>query len=784
VRNQILCILLIFPGLILGQKLSGTVKDQAGNPLLGVNVQLSGTEIGTSTNELGEFDLELKEGYEGNLVISFIGYRSQSIPIQEIKGQLEVILIEDRLGLEEIVVSGNREAISRYQNPIIIETLNPELFDQVAALSLAEGLSFSPGLRIENNCQNCGFTQVRLNGMEGAYSQILLNSRPVFSSLMAVYGLEMIPANMIERVEVVRGGGSVLYGGNAIGGTVNIITSEPKSAGFHSQTQIQSIAGEAWERSQSVGFSTLSKDGSFGLQSFAFIRDREPWDANQDGFSEITNLQNLTLGLNATWKPKARTKLSTDLFLIDEFRRGGSDFDLLPHQSRVAEQLEHYVVGGGLSWEQLSANSKHLYSIYGSALQTQRASYYGAGGRVLNAGDSLTEDDLLALNAYGNTRDLSSAMGTQYSWKGWKRFQITLGSEWNYNEVKEEMPGYTRYTNQTLSNWGTYAQILWNPNSRWKIQAGNRLDISWLDGNYRLLMNETSEKNRFINLAPRFSLQYQANENWQLRTSYAQGFRVPQAFNEDLHIETVGGAALFVLIGDDLVPETSHSINSSLEYLIINNKHQHKIVLSGFYTILENPFVLIDRQALDNGTSAQTKTNGQGALVRGASIEYQGAIGMGLQIDAAFTAQENLYQEDLILWESNVPDDNLQVSTSEMLRSPNLYGYLRANYNHGQFGYSAALNYTGGMLLSRLIDLETEEIELLRSPEFFDLQASVEYRFYEKGSWNWSLKGGVKNIFNAFQKDLPVGADRDASYIYGPLLPRTYFLSIKLDLQP
>ena len=98
---------------------------------------------------------------------------------------------------------------------------------------MAEGLNYSPGLRIEDNCQNCGFTQIRMNGLQSHYTQILINSRPVFSDLAAVYGIELIPANMIERVEVVRGGGSAMYGSNAIAGVINIITKENKNSKIH-----------------------------------------------------------------------------------------------------------------------------------------------------------------------------------------------------------------------------------------------------------------------------------------------------------------------------------------------------------------------------------------------------------------------------------------------------------------------------------------------------------------------------------------------------------------------
>ena len=108
-----------------------------------------------------------------------------------------------------------------------MNVIGPKLLDVTQSVCLAQGLNFQPGVRTEDNCQNCGFTQVRINGLDGHYSQILVNSRSVFSSLNGVYGLEQIPANMIDRVEVVRGGGSALFGASAIGGTINIITKEP-----------------------------------------------------------------------------------------------------------------------------------------------------------------------------------------------------------------------------------------------------------------------------------------------------------------------------------------------------------------------------------------------------------------------------------------------------------------------------------------------------------------------------------------------------------------------------
>lgn len=762
------------------------MQDRKGAGLLGVAIRLDPSAQGTVTDAHGHFRIR----YDGSkpqsqLTLSHLGYRSKTIELGKPRDLGLIILQEDRLGLEEVVVSGDRKGVSRYNSPVIVETLKPELFEQIAALSLAEGLSFSPGLRVENNCQNCGFTQLRINGLNGAYSQILLNSRPIFSSLMGVYGLEMFPASMIEKVEIVRGGGSALYGGNAIGGTVNIITKEPQENRFFLQQQSQLIGGLALDLNTSFGASLSSKNKASGFNLFGFQRNRDWWDANADGFSEITALRNQTLGLNAFWKPQTRSKWSLDVFSINEYRRGGSDFALLPHQSRVAEQLEHRILGGGLAYEHLSSNGNHQYSLYSSGQRTNRDSYYGAGGRIIAAGDSLSAADLLALNAYGYAEDYSFVAGSQYHWMPLKAFQFSLGSEYQNNVVREEMAGYQRGIDQSAGVWGTYLQATWQMLSTLKLQGGSRLDYSTINGTYTLGNDEVSQDEDFLNLSPRINVQYTADDKWQFRASYARGFRVPQAFNEDLHIETVGGAALFIQFDENLEAEISNSFNSSIEYLFYNDLSEHKLLLTAFYTLLDNPFVLIEREPLANGTAVQLKSNGTAALVRGLNIEYQAAYRNGLQLQAAFTAQEAFYQDEQTLWESAPGEDLQRVRSDQFLRTPNLYGYCNLDYDISEkWNLSAALTYTGSMTLARLIDPVTEALVLSSSQSFFDFQTATEYRFIDKENWTLKLKGGVKNLFDAYQSDLPTGANRDASYVYGPILPRTYFLSIKLDYLP
>ena len=152
--------------------------------------------------------------------------------------------------------------------PVVVHVMTPKLFENTNSVCLAQGLSFQPGLRVETNCQNCGFQQVRINGLDGPYTQLLLDGKALFSSLNGVYGIEQIPAGMIERVEVMRGGGSALYGANAIGGTVNIITKEPLNNLFMISHNLIAIGNSAYDNTTSLNASLIFRNR--GTQAYHF----------------------------------------------------------------------------------------------------------------------------------------------------------------------------------------------------------------------------------------------------------------------------------------------------------------------------------------------------------------------------------------------------------------------------------------------------------------------------------------------------------------------------------
>lgn len=768
----------------------GTIKGRVlvqNAPKEGASVFIPSTGKGTQTDREGTFELRNITPGNYQLAVSLLGYkpllRQVAVNAAELL-ELSFELEEDPLQLEQVVVTGTRSAVPRYNAPVVVSTITPKTFEATQSLSLADGLNFSPGLRLENNCQNCGFTQLRMNGLGGPYSQILINSRPVFSALAGVYGLDMLPANMVERVEVVRGGGSVLYGGNAIAGTVNVITRDPLLNTMEVGLNQAFTNGTAPDRTLTLNGTVVSHHGDKGISFYGYNRSREPWDANGDGFSELTKLRNNTFGFDAFWNTTDRSKLRLGAYAISEFRRGGNRFDLAPHQTDITEQVDHKIIGTNFSYEQYSANRKHKFTTYASAQFVRRDSYYGGGGRVLQPGDSLTEADVLAINAYGTSVDKSIVVGQQYTADLRPNAQLTAGAEYIYNDVTDAMPGYGRSIVQQVGTLGTFAQLDWKPAERWNVLAGLRYDRVGIDGNYDFKEEKFANDRQLGIMVPRLSVLYKITDALKARASFAQGYRAPQAFDEDLHIETVGGAAKFIRLSPDLEMERSNSYTASLNYGKTINGRQYSFLAEGFFTRLNNPFILSDQTELPSGVAVITKRNGEGASVYGVNLEGNIAFSRKLILQTGATLQRAVYDEEEVIWEPE-PGDNLPVAaTTRILRTPNAYGYGTLQYNPTErwaLAYSGVV--TGSMVVPHIIDPDNEQTVIKSTPSFFEHNLRVSYTLPFGDDLSMQLFGGVQNMFNAFQRDFDVGPLRDAGYIYGPARPRTLFIGFKMNIR-
>lgn len=330
------------------------------NSLPYATVLIVETGAGTVTDADGYFKLKKVPAGKYTLKVNSVGYAQQTKEVNvsnEYTVDVHFVLSEETIMTDEVVVSANRNETSRKLAPVVVNVMNNKLFEMVNSTDLAKSLSYQSGLRVENNCQNCGFPQVRINGLEGPYSQILINSRPVMSALSGVYGLEQIPVNMIERVEVVRGGGSALFGANAVGGTINIITKDPVNNSFQVSTNMSNLGGKSWEQYMGANASLVSSDNTYGIALYQSYRNRNPYDADGDGFSELGKLNMNTFGLRAYYRPTHFSRISLEYHTTNEFRRGGSNFNLQPHEADICEQTKHIINSGGLTYDVFSMNT-------------------------------------------------------------------------------------------------------------------------------------------------------------------------------------------------------------------------------------------------------------------------------------------------------------------------------------------------------------------------------------------------------------------------------------------
>jgi outer membrane receptor for ferrienterochelin and colicins len=755
--------------------LKGKITEANGDPIPGATIQLTaqGTASGSVSDQDGNFSIKVNKEGTHTVVIRAVGY--QSLTKDLTTGETATIqLAADVLHLEGVVVTGTRNERDRSTAPVVVNISDRRIFNAAQAVSLSEGLRFQPGLRIENNCQNCGFTQLRMNGLSGPYTQILVDSRPIFSALNGVYGLEQIPIAMVERIEVVRGGGSALYGANAIAGTVNIITREPIEDYFEAGINSGVINGKVFEHTLNANGARISKDGNKGVSLFGSARTRNPLDMNDDGFSELTLQRNIALGGKAFWKTQNRGKYTAEMHYIRERRRGGNLFDRAPHETDIAEQIIQQVYGGQVAYEGYSANYRTRYAVYASGQQTFRDSYYGGGG---NSPDP--EVRAQALLFYGNTTDLMMVGGLQVTHtmgKTDKGVTLTAGVEAQHNNVDDRMPGYERRIVQRVNGMASYAQVEWKPLEKLTILTGGRFDMINLKGTYDFGVGETAGNDRtFAVFNPRTSLLWQTGKFSRIRVGYARGFRPPQAFDEDLHIKTLGGTAQFIRINSELRSETSDSFTASFDLTRNNPVRPLSLLIETFYTRLNNPFVLeFSGETTAGGTAfVSEKRNGAGAYTTGINLETMYAIGSRWQFQAGATLQQARYtQPEAVLGD---PISGTEVLTERMLRTPDVYGYALVT---AKVLKTHQLSLTG--VFTGPMNVPNERtLELVRTQGFTELNLKWAKQIKLARHSNMELSAGMQNILNSFQRDLEVGSDRDAGYIYGPIRPRTIFAALK-----
>ena len=731
----------------------GHILDKkSGEHLAYIDVYLEGTTIGTVSDATGHYFLKnLPEG-TFTLVVKSIGYKTEKREVNLKKGttlEINFSIEEDAVSLDGVVVSANRNETTRRLAPSLVNVLDSKVFETTHATSLADGLNFQPGVRVENNCQNCGFQQVRINGLEGPYTQILVDSRPIFSSLTGVYGLEQIPANMIERVEVMRGGGSALFGASAIAGTINIITKEPSRNSAQVAHSLTMIGGSRSDNNTTVNASLVTDDHKAGIYVFGQTRHRSSYDHDGDGYSELGKLSSKTIGFRSYLKTSTYSKLTFEYHGINEYRRGGDQISRPPHEANIAEQTEHNINGGGLKYDLFSKDYKHKLNVYASAQHTDRQSYYGTG---------------MNPDAYGHTTDMTFVGGAQYSYS-WDKCLfmpagVAGGLEYNYDGLKDEMMGYNRIVDQKVHIASLFLQNEWKTD-RWSFLIGGRFD------KHNLIDH--------VIFSPRANVRFNPTEDINLRLSYSSGFRAPQAFDEDLHVASVGGDVQLIQLAPDLKEEKSQSLSASMDFYHRFGPVQTNLLVEGFYTDLRDVFYLEENGYDAQGNLIMERRNGSGARVMGINLEAK-AVYSWMQIQAGATIQRSRYKEA-----QRWSEDESLAPQKRMFRTPDVYGYLTSTFTPWRtLSVSLTGTYTGSMLVQHLAGYIPNDREE-ETPDFWDINLKVAYDFPIYSSVTLQVNAGVQNLFDQYQKDFDQGPDRDSKYIYGPGMPRSFFVGCKIS---
>ncbi len=761
----ILLKLLIISSACLAQSgsISGKIISES-EPLSFANIRIIETLLGTTSEDEGYFTIESVPFGSWTVEASFLGYKTlkKKILLNETNKKIEINfdlpLIDNQLN--PIVITGTKTEKRRADSPIIVNVIDSKTLSNVSACNLSEGLRFQPGLRVETDCQTCNYTQLRMNGLGGGYSQILINGRPVFSPLTGLYGMEQLPANMIEQIEIVRGGGSALYGSSAIGGTVNIITKTPTKNAYTLSYTHQSINNQAQDRIINGNASIVNTEKTAGVSLFMNNRKRGLYDHNNDNFSELPEIENNSFGANLFLYPSDNQKLELSLSSLNEYRYGGEMVDKVAHLALQSEERQHNILTGNLDYQINFNHGNSSFIAYMAGQNTRRTHYTG-----IFPDDENEIQNHLENPPYGNSKNTTFQGGLQLN-HSLQNFLLgnnilTFGTEYLEDDILDQIESYNYEIDQVTKNLGVFLQSDWEITPKFSFLTGIRAD-------YHNLVDKPI-------LNPRLSFLHKSKNNLQYRVTWSTGFRAPQAFDADMHIAFAGGGVSRIMLSPDLKEERSNSLSTSISYDKISENFIAGFTVEGFYTHLKDAFYLHPLGEDEFGLSFE-KRNGSGATVKGITAEIRANYNQKAQLEAGFTIQSSLYDKP-------VENSEALEATDTFLRTPNQYGYATLSFfPNKKLNTTLNLVHTSSMKLIHFAGSpEQPRDEYITSPSFTEVSFKVGYTIFLKNNTTGiEFFGGIKNSTNAYQNDFDSGKNRDSNYVYGSSMPRTYYIGIKV----
>ena len=494
-----------------------------GEPLNGASLRIKGTNLGTITNEQGYFSIKFSEKRNNQLIISYIGHKSKQIEIDPNNSDVGRIILELYESLDEIVISGTLKPVSKLKSPVAVEVYSQSFFKANPSPSIFESLESINGIRPQLNCNVCNTGDIHINGQEGSYTMVLIDGLPIVSGLSTVYGLSGIPQSLIERVEIVKGPASTLYGSEAIGGVINLITKLPENS---SKLSIDSFVSDWGEINTDIGYKYSLSKKTTGLLGINYFNFSNPIDKNNDGFTDLTIQDRVSIFNKLTYGDK----LSFATRFVYEDRWGGQ-----------------------LDWEPKYRGGD---TIYGESIYTTRFEAFGNYKFNKNLSFQFSYNNHTHNSAYGTTIfNANQTIGfSQLIWnKTIKNNDLLFGLAYRYTYYDDDT---TATFNEILNSNkediyhmpGLFIQDEIKINESNTLLLGLRFDHNSLHGNI---------------FTPRINYKLSNYDQTSiLRLSFGTGYRVAQVFTED-HAALTGARDVVFL--NDLEPEKSW--NTNLNYV-------------------------------------------------------------------------------------------------------------------------------------------------------------------------------------------------------------------------
>ena len=774
-------------------RIVGDVHDKDTNEHLpGVNVFLEGTDLGAASSSQGEYDIKNVPPGRYTLNASMVGYQLEK-KVVVVKARetihLDIFLeIAPFMG-NELVITATRTPKVIKDVPIRTEIISLERIKQKQAVNIYEALESEPGIRVENQCMNCNFTSLRVEGLPSGYTQVLMDSEPIYTGLAGVYGLQQIQTGNIERIEIVKGSGSALYGSDAIGGVVNVIMREPE---LLPRLNISSSVGEFGTNHFTANGSM--RRGNIGLV-FSLQKDLGNYidqtggegptfdDTGADGMTDRVETDNFGAVGNIFFYDVLGSNSKIKIFgrAMNEMRRGGFIEKLYTdpfHPDCEQIRTERYETGIGFEKEFLMGNKIDFNYSY---VDHDRSATNGAawdkaiGAGMLDDDLNLTNQGQSYLDQYGfNTfqndwypkpfivHEKLHLADFRYSQEFLGSHMFLAGAQFRRSELDQNINGDV--SDKFANDFGMYIQGDFNVTDNVELVTGVRYD------KHKSEDHLTGGKYDTNTLNPRIALRYSPVNDLAIRATVGTGYRVPYVFAEDLHL---CASAPKIFKGADLEPEKSVSFSFGTDYY----KSNYRLGLSLFRTTINDKleFVGAEEGEVPSGFDYQWVNFGK-AYTQGVEAVFAG-VTMNNEIDYNFNISyiDAKFNEKRFT-AADYPDASWVENSDKIPRSPNWTGNASLTYKPDRWQFFLGINYTGSMFIDHYPEEDEAQLVVEETDPFFIVNPKITFKACDR----LDLFIGAKNLLDYTQKRRDI---TDAAYIYAPLHGRIVYTGFNLSIR-